>query len=231
MNALDELLAGVWKAIVLIITLDPEIMGIAIRSITIAFTSTFLAALICIPLGGLINFRDFAGKRILINIIQTLYSLPTVTVGLLAFLLLSKAGPLGVFGLLFTPAGMIIGQMMLITPIMMGLTISALSGVSTQIKDTAVSLGASEPQAIFTIIKEAKFAVLAAVMLGFGRAVSELGIAMMVGGNISGFTRVLTSAIALETARGELEVAIALGIILISLAFAIILLLTRIQQR
>lgn len=231
MNALDELLAGVWKAIVLIITLDPEIMGIAIRSITIAFTSTFLAALICIPLGGLINFRDFAGKRILINIIQTLYSLPTVTVGLLAFLLLSKAGPLGVFGLLFTPAGMIIGQMMLITPIMMGLTISALSGVSTQIKDTAVSLGASEPQAIFTIIKEAKFAVLAAVMLGFGRAVSELGIAMMVGGNISGFTRVLTSAIALETARGELEVAMALGIILISLAFAIILLLTRIQQR
>ena len=228
---MNEILAGVTKAIELIITFDPEIMEIAMRSLAISSTSTFLASLICIPLGGLIHFRDFVGKRALINIIQTLFSLPTVCVGLLVFLLLSMAGPLAAFGLLFTPTGMIIGQMILISPIMIGFTISALSGVGTQIKDTAISLGASEPQAIFTIIKEAKFAIVAAVILGFGRAISEVGVAMMIGGNIRGFTRVFTTAIALETAKGEIEVSIALGIILVSLAFVVNLLLNRIQQR
>ncbi|MBT9163330.1 MAG: Tungstate uptake system permease protein TupB [Chloroflexi bacterium] len=228
---MNEITTGFLKAIELIVTLDPEVMEIAGRSLAISMTATLLAALGCIPLGGLVHFHDFTGKRILINIIQTLYSLPTVTVGLFVFLLLSRAGPLGAFGLLFTPTGMIIGQMILISPIMTGFTISALSAIGSQIKDTAISLGASNLQAILIIIREARFAILAAVILGFGRAISEVGIAIMIGGNIRGFTRVFTTAMALETARGNIELSMALGIILMSLALVVNLLLNRIQQR
>ncbi|MBT9159092.1 MAG: ABC transporter permease [Dehalococcoidia bacterium] len=228
---MNEITTGFLKAIELIVTLDPEVMEIAGRSLAISLTATLLASVVCIPLGGLVHFHDFTGKRILINIIQTLYSLPTVSVGLFVFLLLSRAGPLGVFGLLFTPTGMVIGQMILISPLMIGFTISALSAIGPQIKDTAISLGASNFQAILTIIKEARFAILAAVVLGFGRAISEVGIAIMIGGNIRGFTRVFTSAMALETARGDIELSMALGIILISLALVVNLLLNRIQQR
>ncbi len=228
---MNEIVEGFIKAIELIITLDPEIFGIAVRSLAISSTSAFLASLICIPIGGLIHIHDFFGKRILISIIQSLFSLPTVCVGLFVFLLLSKAGPLGMFDLLFSPTGMIIGQMLLISPIMIGLIISALSGVGTKIRDTAVSLGATGFQTIFTIIREARYAVVAAVIMGFGRAISEVGIAMMIGGNIRGFTRVFTTAIALETSMGNIELSIALGIILISLALVINLLLNRIQQR
>ncbi|MCL0038372.1 ABC transporter permease [Thermodesulfovibrionales bacterium] len=228
---MTEILEGTAKAVELIITLDPEIMEIALRSMAISSTAAFFASLICIPLGGLIHFHNFACKRALINIIQTLYSMPTVVIGLVVFLLLSREGPLGPLGLLFTPTGMILGQTILILPIMIGFTISALSGTGSQIKDTSISLGASAPQAIFTIIKEARFAIVAAVILGYGRAISEVGIAMMIGGNICGFTRVLTSAIALETAKGAIEVSIALGIILISLALIVNLLLNRLQQR
>ena len=219
------------KAIELIVSLDPEVMEIAGRSLGISATSVILASLICLPLGGLIHFYHFPGKRILINLIQTFFSIPTVAVGLFVFVLFSRAGPIGGLGLMFTPTTMVIGQMILITPILLGLTISALSGVDKAIKDTALSLGASDFQAIVVILKEARFAVVAAITMGFGRAVSELGIAIMVGGNIRGFTRVITTAIALETQKGELEMAIALGIILLSLAFIANLVLNRIQQR
>ncbi|MCL0046512.1 ABC transporter permease [Dehalococcoidales bacterium] len=219
------------KAIELIVTLNPEVMEIAGRSLKISATSVILASFICLPLGGLIHFHHFWGKRILINFIQTLFSIPTVCIGLFVFILFSRAGPFGGLELMFTPTVMVIGQMILITPILLGLTISALSGVDKAIKDTALSLGASDFQAIGVILKEARFAVIAAIIMGFGRAISEVGIAIMVGGNIDGFTRVLTTAIALETQRGELELAIALGIILLSLAFIVNVVLNRIQQR
>jgi tungstate transport system permease protein len=228
---LDEITAGFLKAIELIVTLNPEVVGITARSISISLTSIFLASIICIPLGGLIEFRSFPGKRALINLIQTLYSIPTVTVGLLVFLLISHAGPLGSLGLLFTPAGMVLGQTLLISPIMTGLTISALRGVSAQVKDTAQSLGASEIQIITVVIKEAKHAVVAAVLLGFGRALSEVGVAMMIGGNIRGYTRVLTTAIALQTSMGNIELSMALGIILISISLVVNLLLSRVQGK
>lgn len=182
-------------------------------------------------MGGLIEFRNFPGKRALVNIIQTLYSLPTVTVGLLVFLLLSRSGPLGSLGLLFTPEGMIIGQTILISPILIGLTISAFRGVSIQIKETAVSLGAADHQVIITVIKEARVAIIAVVLLAFGRALSEVGVAMMIGGNIRWHTRVLTTAIALETSRGDLELSMALGIILICLSLGVNLLIGRFQGR
>jgi tungstate transport system permease protein len=227
---LDEISAGLIRAIQLIVTLNPEVVDITARSLSISLTSVLIASLINIPIGGLIEFYDFRGKRALVTIIQTLYSLPTVTVGLVVYLILSRSGPLGSLGLLFTPTGMVIGQAILITPIMIGLTISALGGVNIQIRETAAALGANDLQIILTVMKEAKVAVIAAILLGFGRALSEVGVAMMIGGNIRWYTRVLTTSIALETSRGDLELSIALGIILIAISMVVNLLLSRVQR-
>jgi len=228
---MSELWEAFLQAIQLITTLNSEVVEIALRSLAISATAVVLASLVCIPLGGLIHFRNFQGKRVLINIIQTFYSFPTVCVGLFVFIFISRAGPLGGLSLLFTPAAVVIGQMVLITPILMGLTISALSGVDKAIKDSALSLGATEFQAISTIIKEARFAVAAALIMGFGRAISEVGAAMILGGNIRGYTRVLTTAISLETQKGELVLALALGIILIALALIINIIVNVALQR
>lgn len=228
---MTEIWYGLSRAVELIISFDPEVMEIAARTLRIAGTSCLLASLISLPLASLIHFRQFRGKRVLINIIQTLFSVPTVIVGLFVFVLLSRAGPLGELGILFTPAAMVIGQMILITPILLGLTISALSGVSKEVVETATSLGASGFQLVLLVLREARYAVLAALILGFGRALSELGVAMMVGGNIRGFTRVMTTALSLATTRGELEMALALGIILLFLALVINIVLNRLQQR
>jgi tungstate transport system permease protein len=226
-----EIWHGFVKAIELIVSLDPEVMEIAGRSLSISGTSCLLASFICIPLGSLIHFHNFRGKRAVINIIQTFFSLPTVCVGLFVFVLFSRAGLLGGLGIMFTPTAMVIGQMILITPILLGLTISALSGVSKEIVDTAISLGASSFQTTVAVLREARYAVLAAVTMGFGRAIAEVGCAIMVGGNIRGFTRVITTAISLETSKGELELSIALGIILLSLALIVNVALNRLQQR
>lgn len=224
---MQEIWNGFVRAIDLIITLNPQVVEITTRSLFISLSSAFLAAAICVPLGALIELRRFRGKRILVNLIQTLYSLPTVTVGLIVFLLISRTGPMGSLNLLFTPWGMILGQAVLVSPIMVGLTITALAAVSPQIRDTARSLGATETQVMMVVIKEARQAVAAAVLLGFGRALSEVGVAMMIGGNIRGYTRVLTTSIALETSMGNLEFSMALGIILISISLVINMLLNR----
>jgi len=228
---MTEIWHGLLKAIELIVSLDAEVMEITARSLMISVTSILLASLLCLPLGSLIHFHYFPGKRVLVNLIQTFFSIPTVAIGLFVFLLFSQAGPLGGPNLLFTPTVMVLGQMILITPILLGLTISALSGVDKTILDTARSLGASGFQTAIVVLREARFAVMAAVIMGFGRAISEVGIALMVGGNIKGFTRVITTAISLETSKGDLELSIALGIILISIALVINILLNRIQQR
>jgi len=229
---LVELWHGLTKAIELIVTLDPEVMQIAGRSLRIALTSTIIGSIICIPIGCLIHFNEFRGKRfIVVGIIQTLYSVPTVAVGLFIFVFISRAGPLGGLGILFTQTAIIVGQVLLISPILLGLTLSALSGVDKTIPDTARSLGASGFQMAVLILKEARFAVIAAVILGFGRAISEVGVSLMVGGNIRGFTRVLTTAIWLETSKGDLELSLALGIILIFIALVVNVILNRIWQR
>jgi len=228
---LTEIWHALTRAIELLISLDPEVIEIAGRSLSVSGTSCLLASLVCLPLGSLIHFHHFRGKRALINIIQTLFSVPTVLVGLLVWMLFSRAGPLGVFGIMLTTKAMVVGQMILITPLLLGLTISALSGVSKETVDTATSLGASGFQTVVLVLREARYAVLAAVIMGFGRAISEVGCAMLVGGNIRGFTRVITTAISMETSKGELELAIALGIILLSLALIINVVLNRLQQR
>lgn len=219
---MSDIVSGIVQAISLIVTLNPDVMQIALLSLYISLISTILAACIAIPAGGFIHFYDFRGKKILVALIQTLYSLPTVVVGLLIYLLISRSGPLGFFGLLFTPQGMILGQTVLIIPMMTGLAISALSGVGNDIRDTLVSLGATGFQSIVQIVKEARVAIISAVILGFGRAISEVGVAMMIGGNIRGETRVLTTAIALQTGLGDFAFSIALGIILLVIALVIV---------
>lgn len=221
----NEIVSGFVQAVQLITSLDPEIVRITALSLAVSLTSTALSAAFSIPLGTLIYYRDFPGKRVIINIVQTLYALPTVLAGLLLFLLLSNQGPLGGLGLLFTPGGMILAQMILVSPLIIGLTISALSGIDRDTRNAIESLGATTFQSVVTLIQEARFAILAAVILGFGRAISEVGAAMIIGGNIRGYsgalfsgTRVLTTAISLETSQGDFALAIALGIILLGVA-------------
>jgi tungstate transport system permease protein len=222
---------GFLKAIELIVTLNPEVLEITARTLVISISSTVIAGLICLPLGSLIHFNNFRGKRTLINLIQTFYSVPTVAVGLLVFLIFSRSGPLGFMELLFTPKVMVIGQVILISPIMLGLVIAALKGVDPAAYETAVAIGASQSQATTVVIREARYSIYSGMIMGFGRAISEVGLALMVGGNIRGYTRVMTTAISLETSKGDIVLSIALGIILISIALIINFSLSRLQQR
>ncbi|BDH79554.1 MAG TPA: ABC transporter permease [Methanothermobacter sp.] len=228
---MDEILQGILKALELIITLDPEVVDTTSRTLMISISSTLLASLIAVPIGAIIHFKHFKGKRAIINIIQTLYSIPTVLIGLLVFLLISRSGPLGSLNLLFTPWGMILAQAILILPLIMGFSITALKGVGEEIIDLARSLGATEYQTLFTLVSEARYGIMAAIILGFGRAISEVGIAIMIGGNIRGYTRVITSAMALETSKGNLELSIALGIILLAISLIINTLLNYFQEK
>jgi len=227
---MSEIVSGFFQAVNLIVTLNPEVMQIAALSLFISLAATVIAATIAIPLGGLIHFHEFRGKRMLIVLIQTLYSVPTVVVGLVLYLLLSRSGPLGIFGLLFTPEGMIVGQTVLIIPILTGLVIASLGGVDRNISDTLISLGATSFQTIVQIVKEARLAILSAVVLGFGRAISEVGVAMMIGGNIRGATRVLTTAIALQTGIGDFPFSIALGLILLLIALVVVIIMNLITS-
>jgi tungstate transport system permease protein len=228
---MDEIVQGFIKAFELIVSLDPQVIDITVRSLYISLTATIIASVIAIPLGGLIHFKQFGGKKVLITIIQTLFALPTVIAGLFVYLLLSRAGPLGSLGLLFTPGAMIIGQTVLIVPLMIGMTLIALSGVSMSMQDAIVSLGADQTQTIFTIIKEARYAIMGGVALGFSRAISEVGAAMILGGNIKGYTRILTTAIALETSIGDIPLSIALGIILLLIALIVMSIVYFFQSR
>jgi tungstate transport system permease protein len=228
---LEAIWQGLQKAIEMILSLDSDVIEISWRSLRISATASVIAGLFALPLGSLIYHSSFPGKRFLISFINTLFSLPTVLVGLFVFLLFSRAGPLGEFGLMFTPTIMVIGQALLVTPLMLGLVISALSGVDRQARETAVALGASRWQMGLVMVREARFAIFTAFILGFGRAISEVGLALMIGGNINGFTRVLTTAISLETGRGDIELSIALGIILLAIALIINFALGWLQQR
>jgi tungstate transport system permease protein len=197
----------------------------------ISLSSTIIAAVVAVPLASVIDSREFRGKRVIINIIQTLYSMPTVLVGLFVFLLISSSGPLGSFNLLFTPAGMILGQSILILPLVTGFSLTALRSVKTELRDLARSLGATEYQVMMKVIAEARYAVMAAIILGFGRAISEVGVAIMLGGNIRGFTRVITTAISLETSKGNIELSIALGIILLLISLMVNTALNHFQEK
>ena len=228
---MSELWEGFTRALELIISLDPDVVEISWRSLRLAMASTFIACLICIPLGSLIHFYRFPGKNGVISIIQTFFAFPTVVVGLFVFVLLRSSGPFGSLDFVFTPTAIVVGQAILISPIMLGFVLAALRGVPASIPDTALGLGASDRQAMVVVLREAKYAVMAAIVMGFGRAISEVGVSMIVGGNIKGFTRTLTTAIALESSKGELELCMALGVILLALAFGVNLVVYTAQRR
>jgi len=228
---LNEIVTGFIRALELMVSLDPELMDITLRTLMISLSSTIMAALVAVPAASVIDSREFRGKRFIMNIIQTLYSIPTVLVGLFVFLLISRSGPLGSFNLLFTPAGMILGQSILILPLVTGFSLTALRGVKPELRDLARSLGATEYQVMMKVIAEARYAVMAAIILGFGRAISEVGVAIMLGGNIRGFTRVITTAISLETSKGNLELSIALGIILLLISLMVNTALNHFQEK
>jgi len=227
----NPIIEGFIEAIELIVTLNPQVVEITIRSLYISLTATFFAAMIALPIGALIYFYEFRGKRAVVSTLQTLYALPTVIVGLLVFLFLSNIGPFGFLRLLYTPGGMIVAQTILIIPLLMGLTVAALSGIDRDKRYTITALGASRLQTVMTIIGEARFAVMAGVLLGFGRAIAEVGTVMIVGGNIRGATRVLTTAIALNTSMANYSLSIALGIILLGVALGVNIALSLVQRR
>lgn len=208
-------------ALGLIASFDPLVVEITIRTLAVSASATLLASLALIPLGAAIHFGRFPGKGLLVSVIQALYSVPTVFVGLVVFLFLSRMGPLGSLGLLFTTRAMVIAEFFLIAPSLTGLVISALERFPQEATDTAKALGAGTVQSMALALSEARFAILSAVLLAFGRAISEVGAAMMVGGNIAGRTRTLTTAISLEVGKGETALSIALGIILLTLALAV----------
>jgi tungstate transport system permease protein len=228
---MEYILGGMWKALGLIFSLDREILSIALLSLKVSTIAIFLSSLVGVPLGFIIGSGQFWGKKGLTAIFNTLMALPTVVVGLLVYSLISRQGPLGPLELLFTPKAMVIGQFILATPIIVALTISATQTIDPRVKITAMTLGAGPLRTAVTVLSEAKFALMAAVVAGFGRVIGEVGCALMVGGNIRGYTRTMTTAISLETAKGEFAFGLALGFILLTVAFVVNILLHRLQSR
>jgi len=228
---MELILEGIKKAFWLLVTLDPEVLGITFLSLKVSGLATLISLLIGIFVGIAIALARFPGKRIVVSLINTGMGLPPVVVGLFVTIFLWRNGPLGAFGLLYTPAAMIIAQAVIATPIVMGITVAAIQHLPPKLRLQILALGATRMQMMWLLIREARLPLLAAVMAGFGGVISEVGASIMVGGNIKGYSRVLTTATVMETGRGNFEVAIALGIILLLLAYFINLILTHIQQR
>jgi len=218
-----EILDGIVKAFQLIISGDPRIFEITLRSLFISSAATLFAVLWGIPIALFLGTRNFRGKLFVKGFFNTMIGIPTVGLGLILFLIFSKAGPLGLLRLLYTPAAIIIGEAILIMPIIISFATTAIESVDPEIINLAKTLGASDDQASFAVLKEAINGILTAGIASYNRAIAELGIALMVGGNITGWTEVLTTTISNETAKGNLELSIALAIILLALVFGITL--------
>ena len=218
---MEYIAEGLAKALELIFSLDREIYAIVGRSVRFALTATLLAAVAGVPLGFVIGSKSFKGKPAIITLLNTLMALPTVVVGLLGYAFLSRRAPLGFLDLIFSPHAVILGEFLLSLPVITNLTVSAVQAVDKRAYLTAQTLGASRWMVAWTVLMEARFALLAAIIAGFGRAVSEVGSAMMLGGNIRYYTRTMTTAIALEVSKGEFGFGLALGFFLLAVAFSI----------
>jgi len=214
-----------------VLTLAGDIAAITLLSVFISGTSTLVATAIAVPLGVTLGLREVGSQRLLRNILFTLYGLPPVLAGLLVFLLLSRAGPLGSLGLLFTPLGMVFAQVVVVTPIILGVTMSVVATVERRVKETALVLGADRRQLSITVLREAAAGILTAVMVGFGRAISEVGAVFIVGGHIETRTQVLTTTIITDIQQAEFGHATLLGVILLVIAGVVYSLLYRLQER
>ena len=228
---MDLLTDSLRSAVLLMLSFDPELFTIVGCSLKVSSVATLLAAVFGIPIGFIIVFTSFPGKRLTITCLNTLLALPTVVIGLFVYSFISRRGILGTLDLLYTQTAMIIGQVILIVPIIATLTITAINRIDKRYRITALTLGANRYQMAWVIFKEARYGVIAAIIVSFGRAIAEIGISMMLGGNAKGFTRTMTTAMALEYDKGEFVLAVALGLILMSFAFGINMLFRLFQGR
>jgi tungstate transport system permease protein len=228
---MDLIIDSFLSAILMVISLDAEMVAIIEVSLRVSCTSTVLAAMMGVPLGFLIAFGEFAGKRMTITVLNTLLALPTVVIGLFVYAFISRRGIFGPFDLLYSQQAIIIGQVILIIPVVAAFTIAAISKIDERYRKTAKTLGANRRQTAWIILREARFGIVAAIIAAFGRVISEVGISMMLGGNIKGFTRTMTTAMALEYDKGSFTLAIALGIVLLGISFGMNLLFHFFQGR
>jgi len=227
----SEILEGLMRAFMLIASGDKTLIEVTIRSVAVSGLATVSAVCWSIPLGVLLGLREFRGRLVVKGVFNALLGVPTVTLGLVLYLLLSRSGPLGFLHLLYTPLAIILGQAILITPMVVSFVASTLEAVDPEIRSLALTLGASEMRAYLTVLRESLGGVLLAVTASFNRAIAELGVALMLGGNIRGATRVLTTAIALETARGETALSIALAVVLMIIVAAVSISINIFQRR
>lgn len=218
---MDSITEGFKKAFALILSLDAELLGIIFLSLRVSGTALLIVSVIGIPLSALVSLKKFPARGLLISVMNTFMGLPPVVAGLFVYMMLSRSGPLGFMGLLYTPSAMIIAQTILAFPITVSLCHSAIINVNPIIKQASKTLGATPLQTSVTIIKEARYGIMSGIIAAFGRLMAEVGAILIVGGNIAGYTRVMTTTIALETDKGNFELAIALGITLLTISLAI----------
>jgi tungstate transport system permease protein len=219
--AMDTLRLAFLEALKLLGQLDPKLVEIVVLSLRVSLTAVLIATLVGLPFGAAIAVGRFPGRKTLIVVLNALMGLPPVVVGLLVYLMLSRAGPLGPLGILFTPTAMVIAQAILITPIIAALARQAIEDAWREYQEQLHSLGSSPMQSAVTLLWDTKFSLLTTVLAGFGRAAAEVGAVMIVGGNIDGVTRVMTTAIALETSKGDLPLALGLGVILVTIVLTL----------
>ncbi|MDD2736126.1 MAG: ABC transporter permease [Desulfuromonadaceae bacterium] len=228
---MELILDGIHTALTLIVTLDREVLAVTLLSLWISCSATLVSLLVGISAGVVLALADFPGRRFVVSLVNTGMGLPPVVVGLFVTLFLWRSGPLGFLEILYTPTAMILAQTVIATPIVAGITIASIQNLPANLKLQVRALGATRIQTVWILVREARLPLLAAVMAGFGGVISEVGASIMVGGNIKGQTRVLTTATVMETGKGNFDVAIALSLILLVLVFGINYLLTVIQQR
>ncbi len=226
-----EILLSFKKAVHLILSLDRDLLEIISLSLHVSGAAIVVASLAGVASACVLSFKDFPGRGLTVNVLNTLMGLPPVVVGLFLYLLLSRRGPLGFMGLFYTPSAMIIAQAVLAYPIIAAMSHSSITSVRPQIRLAALGLGATEVQASMAVVKEARYGIISSVMAGLGRVMAEVGAVLIVGGNIAGYTRVMTTTIALEYDKGNFELAIALGLILLVIALGINSALRLFQRR
>jgi len=228
---MELILDGIRTAWHLLITLDPEVLAVTLLSLKVSGLATLISLVIGVVGGTGIALTDFPGKRLLVSVVNTSMGLPPVVVGLFVTIMLWRNGPLSYLEILYTPAAMVVAQTIIAAPIVMGISIAAIQNLPPNLRLQILALGASRPQMVWLLVREARLPLMAGIMAGFGGVISEVGASIMVGGNIKGYTRVLTTATVMETGKGNFDTAIALGIILLGLCFGVNYLLTLIQQR
>ena len=228
---MELLLDSLASSLKLLISLDRELLFIVFVSLKVSSGSTLIASAIGVPLGFAISFGTFRGKRLVITLFNTLLAVPTVVIGLFVYVFISRRGVLGPFDLLYTQNAIIIGQVLLVIPIVVTFTIAAISRIDVRYRKTAQTLGAGRRRTALVIFQEARFGIMAAVTAAFGRVIAEVGVSMMLGGNIKGFTRTMTTAMALEYDKGEFVLAVALGLVLLLLSFGLNTTLGYVQGR